>query len=202
MGYPYSCYRFSYFNGNGIHVMAASFEQLINNQLELSFTPPHSFFMVIEKLPATVFTLQRVQIPVINGEELTMPSGMNPNKTMIPGSGLDYSVLSCDFIIDKHFKAYREVLNWFKGIGAPEDKALQAVPFKDTMSNINIIGTDAANTPLVLWNFVDAFPISVDGPMFDATMPDIEYLTSNVTFRHKYFTFTTYTNGASDNNTI
>ena len=183
--------------------MADSIQSLLNNQVELSFTPPQAFFMVVEKLPSTVFTLQRVQIPVINGEEITMPSSMNPSRTMIPGSGLDYSVLSCDFIIDKHFKAYREILNWFKGIAAPEDKAVQAIkPFTDTMSNINIVATDASNTPIALWNFVDAFPISVDGPMFDATMPDIEYLTSNVTFRHKYYTFTTYTNGASDNNTI
>jgi len=182
--------------------MALSVQDIINRQLELSFTPPQGFFMIIDKLPNTMFTLQRVQIPVISGEETVQSTSFNPSKTMIPGSGMEYSVLSCDFIIDKSFKNYQEIFKWFKGNYAPEYKKGQAYDWKETMSDVWIVGTDAGNTPLVEWRFVDAFPISIDGPMFDATMPDIEYLTSNVTFRHKYFTFTTYSNGASNNDTI
>ena len=182
--------------------MAANIEELISNQVELSFTPPHAFYMIIERMPTLAFTLQRVQIPVINGEEAIQSTSLNPSRTPMPGSGLDYSVLSCDFIIDKHFKNYYEILGWFKGIYAPEDKEVQALKWPDTMSNITVIGTDAANTPLVRWSFVDAFPISMDGAMYDATMPDLEYLVSNVTFRMKYFTFGTYKNGIDNHNSI
>ena len=182
--------------------MAASIEDLINSQVELSFTPPHNFYMLIDKMPTLAFTLQRVQIPVINGEELLLPNGMNPGKTPIPGNGLDYSVLSTDFIVDKHFQNYYEILGWMKGMYAPEDKAEQAYTWQNTTSDITVIGTDAANAPLVRWQFTDAFPISMDGTMYDATMPDMEYLTSNVTFRYKYFTFGTYTNGIDNHNTI
>ena len=171
--------------------------------LELSFTPPQNFYMTIERLKSTAFTLQRVQIPVISGEEIVQSTPLNPGKTMIPGMGLEYSVLSCDIICDKHFKNYKDVLQWFKSIHTSENPAEQwAGSFPNTMSNVDIIGTDAANTPLVRWSFYDAFPISLDGPMYDATMPDIEYLTSNVTFRHKYFTFTTYDNGIDNHDTI
>lgn len=182
--------------------MAANLKDLINNQVELSFTPPQVFYMLIERMPTLAFTLQRLQIPVINGEEVNMPNAMNPNRTPIPGSGLDYSVLSCDFIIDKNFKNYYEVLNWMKGMYAPEEKETQAYKWPETTSDITVIGTDAANTPLVRWQFHDAFPISMDGAMYDATMPDIEYLTSNVTFRMKYFTFGTYTNGVDNHDNI
>ena len=182
--------------------MAANIEALIAKQQELSFTPPHNFYMVTDRLPNTMFTLQRVQIPVISGDEDLQSNPMNPGKTMIPGDTIEYSVLSCDFILDKHLKNYREILAWFKGNYATEDKLGQAYTWNYTMANVSIVATDAANVPLMEWKFHDAFPISVDGPMFDATMPDMEYLTSNVTFRHKYFMFTTYTNGASDNNTI
>ena len=182
--------------------MADSLIDLISKQKELSFTPPHGFYMVVKKLPATSFTLQRTQIPVINGEEVIQPNPMNPNKTTIPGSGLDYSVLSCDFIIDKYFENYKEILTWMKSTYAPEDKLVQASSFSNTVSEITVVATDAANVPLVHWQFVDAFPISMDGPMFDATMPDMEYLTSNVTFRFKYFTFTTYNNGTDNHNNI
>ena len=170
--------------------------------LELSFTPPQNFYMTIDKLKTTAFTLQRVQIPVISGEEQLQSTPLNPGRTMIPGQGLEYSVLSCDIICDKHFKNYKDILQWFKEIHTPEAHDQWVGKWADTMSNVDIIGTDAANTPLCRWSFIDAFPISLDGPMYDATMPDIEYLTSNVTFRHKYFTFTTYTNGVDNHDTI
>lgn len=182
--------------------MAVDIQALFDKQMELSFTPPHGFYMVIEKLPATMFTLQRVQIPVISGQEVSMPSPMNPNNTMMPGTSMEYSVLSCDFILDKHLKNYREIMQWFKGNYAPEDKERQAYKWQDAMSNITVVATDAANVPLMHWQFYDSFPISIDGPMFDATMPDMEYLTSNVTFRHKYFTFATYTNGTYNHDDI
>lgn len=175
--------------------MAQNLQELFDRQMELSFTPPHGFYMIVDKLPATMFTLQRIQIPVMSGQETQLSSPLNPNNTMMPGSSIEYSVLSCDFILDKYLKNYKEVLAWFKGNYAPEDKAAQAYDWKATMSNITVIATDAGNTPLMHWQFYDAFPISMDGPMFDATMPDMEYLTSNVTFRHKYFTFSTYDNG-------
>jgi hypothetical protein len=182
--------------------MADSYLDVINAQTELSFVPPQNFYMAVEKLPSTSFMLQRIQIPVLSGDEIVQSTPMNPGRTMIPGNSLEYSVLSADFILDKHFKNYKEVLTWFKNNYAPDDKALQAVDWADQTSNITVIGTDSANVPVCHWNFVDCFPISMDGPMFDATMPDVEYLTSNVTFRFKYFTFDTYTEGAQDFNTI
>ena len=158
--------------------------------------------MVIEKLGNTSFMLQRTQIPILSGDEINLPNPMNSNHVMIPGSSMEYSVLSCDFIIDKHFKNYKEVLQWFKHNYAPEDKAAQWDSWKETTSDITLVGTDSGNVPVCHWNFVDAFPISMDGPMYDATMPDVEYLTSNVTFRFKYFTFSTYTDGTDNQDSI
>lgn len=183
-------------------LMASNFQEIIDNQVELSWTPPHGFYMVINGYEDLMFTLQRVQIPVISGEDVLQSSAVNPGKTMIPGTGLEYSVLSCDFILDKHFKTYRTILDWMKSNYAPEDLKGQWINWMNTMKDVTVIGTDAANVPLVEWHFKDAFPISVDGPMFDATMPDIEYLTSNVTFKFKYFTNKTYTNGIPDDNII
>ena len=182
--------------------MAASILDRIAKQQELSFVPPQNFYMAIEKLPDTAFMLQRTQIPVISGDESLMSSGVNPGKSMMPGTGMEYSVLSCDFIIDKYFNNYKEILGWFKGMYAPDDKGVQAYAWKDTTSEITIIGTDSANVPVAHWHFNSAFPISMDGPAFDATMPDVEYLVSNVTFRFLYYKFSTYTNGADNHDNI
>lgn len=175
--------------------MAVDLLSLLSKQMELSFTPPQNFYMVIDKLPEIMYTVQRIQLPVLSAEEQLQSTPMNPGKTFIPGEGLEYSVLSCDFLIDKYFKNYRSILQWLKQNTRPENQSSQSVGFGDTLSNITVVGTDAANTPLVHWHFVDAFPISLDGPLYDSTMPDIEYLPSNVTFRYKYFKFGSYNNG-------
>ena len=202
MGCSCSYDRYSYKHDNGCNVMANTLQDLLDNQVELSWTPPQNFYFVINRIPELMFTAQRIQVPVINAEEINQPSKLNPSRTMIPGSGLDHSVLSCDFIIDKDFVTYKTILTWMKQNYATEDKSLQWKDWFSTMSNVDVFGTDAANTPLVRWTFVDAFPISLDGPMYDATMPDIEYLTSNVTLRFKYFTFTSYTNGIENDDTV
>jgi len=177
--------------------MATSYTSKLDEQLELSFVAPQNFYMVVERLKGTQFMLQRIQIPVMSGDETVQSTPMNPGRTMIPGSALEYSVLSADFIIDKHLKNYAEVLKWLKANYAPEDAAAQWDTWNNTMSDISVIGTDSGNTPLCLWQFKDCFPISMDGPMFDATMPDVEYLTSNVTFRFKYFTFEPWIDGTA-----
>lgn len=192
--------------------MAIDLQSLISKQMELSFTPPHAFYMIIERMPVIMYTVQRIQIPVVSGDEMVQSTPMNPGKTMMPGTSMEYGVLSVDFILDKHLKNYREVLVWLKSNYSPDGKGTLSTlsgiqdqatgSWSDQVSNIIVIGTDAANKPIMEWTFYDAFPISVDGPMYDATMPDIEYLTSNVTFRHKFFSFATYTDGVFDNNPI
>lgn len=182
--------------------MALNYQELINNQLELSFVPPQNFYMILGRIPTTSYMLQRIQVPVLSADEIIQSNPMNPSRTMIPGSSLEYSVLSCDFIIDKYHKNYKEILKWLKNNYAPEDKERQWDSFASSMSDIDIVATDSANKIIGIWHFVDAFPISMDGPMYDATMPDIEYLTSNVTFRFKYFTFSSFTEGVDDNDPI
>lgn len=178
--------------------MAETLLDKINQQQELSFAPPQNFYMVVDKLPEVSFMTQRVQIPVISGDETVQPNGSNPGHLMMPSIGIDYSVLSVDFVIDKYFKNYSSIMSWFKGIYAAGSTSTWA----DNFSIITVLGTDAANIPVVHWQFTDCYPISVDGPMFDSTMPDIEYLTSNVTFRFAYFTTSTYTNGADNQENI
>ena len=187
----------------------------LTNPVELSFTPPQNFFMVINNFPELQFTVQRVQIPTVSAEELLLSNNVNPNKTFIPGEGMDYSPLTVEFILDKHFKNYRSILEWVKACGHPdsanqytkfitdnETNRLKNDNFQNLLSNITIIGTDAGLTPLVDWNFYGCFPTDVDGPQFDATLQDIEYLQSSVTFRYRNFTFSTYTNGKNNNDAV
>ena len=187
--------------------------RLIRSQVELSFVVPQNFFMVIERLPKIQFTVQRAQLPTVTAEEVLLSNSTNPGKVYLPGEGVDYTPLSVDFIIDKHFLNYKSILQWVKAVGHPE--TLEQTKFFDdstndqyknsfnkVMSNMTIVGTDAGLRPVADWTFYDCFPTDCDGPQYDSTLTDVEYFQSAVTFRYKYFKFNTYTNGVNDNDPI
>lgn len=192
--------------------MSQEIQKLLQKQVELSYFTPQNFYMFIEGYPELVYTCQRIQNPVLTGEEELLPNPANSSKVMIPGNSMDYSVLSCDFIIDKDFKNYKSILEWMKFVYTPESgsqvdelyskRTSNFKGFQRGMSNVRVVGTDPGLNPLVEWNYKDCFPISLDGTLFDSTLPDIEYLTSNVTFRFKYFVFNTYTDGISNQDHI
>jgi hypothetical protein len=193
--------------------MALSYNDISSRIPELSYVPPQNFYAVIELLPAVVFNIQQLQIPTLNGGEVPLPNRMNPSRTFIPGNGLDYSSLDITFLIDKQFANYRSVLEWLKGINHPENfdqynnwvnKSTSSTQsgFSSTTSNITVFGCDAGNNPLIHWNFKDCFPISLDGPRYDAALADINYITSVVSFRYTYFECQTYTDGRLNNDKI
>ena len=184
--------------------MALTFNDVLARQVELSYTPPQNFFMVIEKLPEVVFTAQQIQIPAISGGMSELANRFNSGKAFVPGNSLEYGQLDVTFLLDKQFKGYRTILKWLKGINAPEtqeqfevftteENSGSRVGFATTMSDITVFATDAANRPICHWNFKNCFPTDLDGVAFDATGSDITYLTANVSFKFTYFTHQTYT---------
>lgn len=184
--------------------MALTFNDVITRQVELSYTPPQNFFMVIEKLPEIVFTAQQIQIPAISGGMAELANRFNSGKAFVPGNSIEYGQLDVTFLLDKHFKGYRTILKWLKGINAPdaheqydvftnESNSSNSVGFSTTMSDITVFATDAANRPICHWNFKNCFPTDLDGVAFDSTLPDINYLTATTSFKFLYFTHQTYT---------
>jgi len=187
-------------------------EVAINNQVELNFTPPQNFFLTAERLPKLVFTIQDFTIPTLVAGESILPNSLNPGRVYIPGDGLDYGTLEINYVIDKEFKTYREIIRWIKGITAPEtgDQATNyqnSIPRRQPahakfFSNIELFGTDAGNKALISWKFKDAFPIGVGGPTYDSKTLDVEPLVGSVSFRYMYFECETYTNGQANNDKI
>lgn len=193
--------------------MALNFSDVLNRQAELSFTPPQAFFMTIEKLPQVVYNVQQITIPNISGGEAPIPNSLNPGRLFTPGDTIDYAQLDLTFLLDKNFRSYRSILEWVKGYANTEEFGEQAEYIKGLQndarkgqlkltSDITVFGTDNDNLPVIEWKFKDCFPISIDGPSYDATAIDVTYLTSAASFRYSYFECTTYTGGAKNNDTI
>ena len=197
-------------------MVSKNFSDVLARQTELSFAAPQHFFLTIDKSTDIVYTVQQVNAPVISAGELPISNPYNTNRT-VPGDTLDYAQLDVTFLIDKEMKGYRQILEWMKGMIAPESydqfaeytkKNVTERPdarepgFLNTMSNISLFAADADLKPLAEWKFFDAFPISLDGPQYDAARQDVEYLTSTSSFKFLYFEHSTYTNGAKNNDKI
>lgn len=186
--------------------MAFTFDQVSAKQTELSFVPPQNFYLHIDRLSDVAFTCQQVQLPAVSAGEAEMSNRFNSGRVFIPGDTVDYGTLDVTFLLDKHMKNYRSILQWMKGFAAPETSdqfsdfesaiTLNKEPFADTMSDMTLFASDAGNDPLSHWSFKNAFPISLDGIAFDSTAPDIDYLVASVSFRFTYFEHQTYTNGS------
>ena len=184
-------------------------------QTELNWAQAHHFYVVIERLPDLVFTCQRVQLGSLSAGEAMMSNRFNMNR-MVPGESMDYGVVNIDFIVTQNFSNYRSILEWMKGNNRPDGfqqgiDYLESLDkyntdddkrFKDTMSNMTVIATDAADRPMCQWNFANAFPIGLESPNFDATVTDTQFITSGVTMQYHYFEHQTYVNGALQDNKI
>jgi hypothetical protein len=193
--------------------MATSFNEVLNRQLELSNAAPQNFYMTIEKLPQVVYTVQSLDIPTISAGETDLPNPINPGGLSVPGDTLNYGQLNATFLLDKNFRGYRTILDWIKGITSPDAYGQNTDYFAEQnndsrkgsqkgMSDISVFAVDAANEPIVEWKFKNCFPLSLDGPQFNATAQDVEYMTSTVSFEFMLFENTTYTNGQKNNDTI
>lgn len=193
--------------------MALSYNTVSSRIPELSYVAPQNFYAVAENLPSVIFNLQGLTIPNVTGGEVPLSNRLNPSRAFIPGNGVDYSSLDFTFLIDKSFDNYRALLDWIKGINHPEGHDQYSeytnsgnqsgtTGWNKTTANITVFGCDDGNNPLVHWNFVDCFPISVDGPTYDASSANIDYITSTASFRYLYFENQTYTNGALNNDKI
>ncbi len=83
-----------------------------------NYLSPVSFKIVIDRLPQTEFTTQRVQLPQLS---MTAPQVASPihNIFQTPDR-MDYSDLDLSFIVDENMKNYEEILRWMEGMGTPE----------------------------------------------------------------------------------
>lgn len=192
--------------------MALNYQDVINRQLELSYAAPQNFFFASELMPDLVFTAQQIDIPVLTIGEARLPNNQNVN-AYLPGDSLDYGTLDITFLVDKEFRTYQALLAWLKGVSNPEafvqnfnwlqDNASipGGINWQNGTSDLFVYATDPGLQPLLEWKFLNAYPVSVDGPVFDSTDGDTQYLTARVSFRYLYFQCTQYVNGAKQPST-
>jgi hypothetical protein len=169
-----------------------------------NFLSPTGFKFKLEKAPGVSFFCNQANIPSIDLGIATQPSYLKDID--VPGDKLVFGDLTLRFLVDEDLKNYMEIQNWMRGLGYPEEleqiyelqkvgnRVMDSPTRSRGMENIYSDGTmQVLNSSLVSnfnINFQGLFPYSLTTLSFDATDSDIEYFTSEVSFKYTYYEIT------------
>jgi hypothetical protein len=166
-----------------------------------NFLSPVGFKFILNRCPKVAFFSNSANIPGLSLGVAIQPSYLKDIDT--PGDKIVFSDLTIRFLVDEDLQNYMEIQNWIRGLGFPDSLdeiyALQReqkyVDTSDTkLMNIYSDGTlqvlTSSNTPNFKLKFKDLWPYQLSDLQFDATDSDVEYLTSEVTFKYTIYDIT------------
>jgi len=118
----------------------------------------------------------------------------------IPGDKIIFQDFTLRFIVDENLENYMEIQRWMRGLGYPESlKEIYELQGQDTTQlgydsqsmNIYSDGTlqilNSNQRPQFEVIFKDMFPYDLSELSFDATNPDTEYFTAEVSFKYTIY---------------
>ena len=184
----------------------AEFFNTIENR---NFLSPIGFKFTINKLKGVDFFCQSASVPSISMG--SADTGTRYNKLRHPGDELNYEDLFIRFLVDENMKNWYQVHDWMREITTPVS-AKEFGYSRGSLASIN--STDGASKrgtadnqwksdcslfilssnyrPVAEFAFRDAFPITLTTLNFDASVPDINYFTAEVTLRYNYYDYFIY----------
>ena len=183
-----------------------------------NFLSPVGFKFQIGKMPGVDFYCQSASIPAISMGTANQPTRLN--NIYQPGDELYYEPLFVKFLIDENMKNWYQVHDWMREITTPVTtkeftynrgtyrSVNDPIPgIMDTDTNVAYMRGEWTNQwksdvslfilssnyrPVAEFVFRDAFPITLTTLNFDASVPDINYFTAEVTMRYNYFDYFIY----------
>ena len=174
-----------------------------------NFLSPIGFQFTIDRMRGVDFFCQSANIPAISLGAATTNTRLN--KIPNPGDELQYEDLFIRFLVDENMKNWYQVANWMREIATPYSTR----EFKYNRGDIKSVnkgeaGVDRASgnnqwrcdcSLLVLSSnyrvvsefvFRDAWPTSLTTLNFDASAPDVNYFTAEVSLKYNYYDYFIY----------
>ena len=178
--------------------MASAFANQIQNR---NFLSPVGFKFTLAKEPKVNFFCNSARIPEITLSVLQQPTYLKDLD--IPGGKLQYGDLNLRFLVDEDLVNYMAIHNWLTGLGFPEstqdyrdlltneDDLTQPLDPKRAFSDGSLYILDSNYNTNSVVKFKDLFPVSLTSLEFDSTQTDIQYFTSEVSFKYTVYNITT-----------
>ena len=170
-----------------------------------NFLSPIGFLFTINKMRGVEFFCQSASIPAISMG--SWKQGTRVNVVYQPGDELYYEPLYLKFLVDENMKNYYQVHDWIREITTPysakefgydrgtlrsinkdtRDKNIYNLGNNDWLSDASLYILSSNYRPVAEFIFRDCFPLSLTTLNFDASVPDVNYFTAEVTMRYNYF---------------
>jgi hypothetical protein len=164
-----------------------------------NFLSSIGFRFALNRSPKVAFFSNQAQIP---GLTLGVAEQSNyfTNPIPVPGDNITFEDFNLRFLVDENLENYMEIQNWIRGIGFPETLQeiydWQSTNAKFEQPNLSQMNLYSDGTLLVLnsnqnYNFEvrfrSMFPYQLSALQFDATNPDNEYFTADVSFKYMMY---------------
>jgi hypothetical protein len=179
--------------------MTTLIRNTISCPLPGNITPmsPNGFNFTITKLPDLSFFCQQVTLPALS---IGAPEQSTPfSTTPIPGEIATFDQLQVQFLVDSEMKNYKAIHNWLVALSFPQNyeqytnfTASDTNQYSELAKNYSdgsLSMLDGTNNVAATVQFVDLFPLSLEGLTFQSTNTDVQYLVGNATFRYTYYKF-------------
>jgi hypothetical protein len=171
--------------------MATAFSKQPQNR---NFLSPIGFKFTLARYPKVAFFCNSARIPEITLNVLTQDNYLNDIPQ--PGGKMTFGDLNINFLVDESMENYMVIHNWITAYGGSGSLAEYGTLITDqngTQNTVNgfsdgslyVLNSNYASTAVV--KFKDLFPISLSSLEFDSKVPDIQYFTSQVTFKYTIY---------------
>ena len=144
-----------------------------------------NFVLTFSRIPSTQFFIQDLIIPAVNlSDALVATPRLDFN---IPGDKLSFDPLTVSFLIDENFKNYYEIYNWFMKLRSPvAGDGLNEQTDAD-LSDATLIIMNNNKIPIAKVTFIDCYPSSLDGALFDVAAEATDPQLGNLTLSYSYY---------------
>lgn len=153
--------------------------------MQPNFLSTIGFRMVVSRLPATSFYIQRATIPGVSVGGIDVPTPFRQNR--VHGDHLMHDEFSVTVRVDEEMKVYKEMYDWISKIAISSSfdqyKTLKESDQK-IYSDITLVVMNSRQNPAIEITMIDAFPLSISSINLDTTSTDEEFATLDITFRY------------------
>jgi hypothetical protein len=184
-----------------------------------NFLSPIGFKFTIDRMRGVEFFCQSASIPSISLGSADV--GTRLNKIKNPGDELQYEDLFLRFLVDENMKNWYQVHDWMREIATPYSTR----EFKYNRGDIKSVNKREATYDYASANnqwrcdcslfilssnyrvvsefiFRDAWPSSLSTLNFDASTPDINYFTAEVSLKYNYYDYFIYEAATATDSTM
>jgi hypothetical protein len=174
-----------------------------------NFLSPIGFKFTIDRMRGVEFFCQSASIPSISLGSADTSTRLNKIKN--PGDELQYEDLFLRFLVDENMKNWYQVHDWMREIATP----YSTKEFKYNRGDLKSVNKREATYDYASANnqwrcdcslfilssnyrvvsefvFRDAWPSSLSTLNFDASTPDINYFTAEVSLKYNYYDYFIY----------